>query len=244
MPPRTDPAIPVFAARLGSWRIAIGREAMPAGVLAARYDAAAAGWHAALARHDMPRAYEAVLRGALAGWDAGGPIAALDCGIGTGALSLALGRAAPGPVAVEGVDVSRGMLRRAEAALAAQGIPAATRRADLRALPFAPARFDVAMAAHVLEHLPDPRAALSEMIRVTRPGGRVVICATRASVPGLLIQLRWRTHRLAPATLSGWMREAGLTGVRRLRSGTRRFDALSSAWTGMVPPDPHAPVLS
>jgi hypothetical protein len=73
------------------------------------------------------------------------------------------------------------------------------------------------------------------MARVTRPGGRVVICATRSSWRGFLIQLGWRTHRIAPATLADWMHEAGLVRVRRLRAGSRRFDALSSAWVGIVP---------
>jgi ubiquinone/menaquinone biosynthesis C-methylase UbiE len=45
----------------------------------------------------------------------------------------------------------------------------------VRALPFPDATFDVCRAAQLLEHLPDAGRALSEMIRVTRRGGRVVV---------------------------------------------------------------------
>lgn len=231
---RPAATLPVLAARLGSWRLNLEREPLDRAGLAARYDAAAPGWPAALARHDMPGAYEALLHDALDGLATPDPITALDCGIGTGALSLALARAAPGVVVVDGIDLSPGMLRAAEAALTADGVPVQARLGDLIALPFAPARFDLTMAAHAVEHLPDPRTALREMVRVTRPGGRVVVCATRSTLRGFLIQLGWRTHRIAPSTLNRWMREAGLVRVRRLSAKSRRFDALSSGWVGTV----------
>lgn len=46
---------------------------------------------------------------------------------------------------------------------------------EVRALPFLDATFDVCRAARLLEHLPDAGRALSEMIRVTRRGSRVVV---------------------------------------------------------------------
>ena len=46
---------------------------------------------------------------------------------------------------------------------------------EVRALPFPDATFDVCRAARLLEHLPDAGRALSEMIRVTRRGSRVVV---------------------------------------------------------------------
>jgi SAM-dependent methyltransferase len=46
-----------------------------------------------------------------------------------------------------------------------------------QAMPFADGEFDVAIAAEVLEHIPagDREAALSEMLRVLRPGGRLIV---------------------------------------------------------------------
>ena len=46
---------------------------------------------------------------------------------------------------------------------------------QVQALPFPDATFDVCRAARLLEHLPDAGQALSEMVRVTREGGRVVV---------------------------------------------------------------------
>lgn len=48
-------------------------------------------------------------------------------------------------------------------------------RADLTALPFACAAFDAVYCSHVLEHVPDDRAAMRELARVLRPGGWALI---------------------------------------------------------------------
>lgn len=94
-----------------------------------------------------------------------GPLAgrlALDVGAGTGAMSRALARRGARTIAM---DLSEPMLRAGTA-------PAAV--ADLTALPVAAGAVDVAAAAFVLSHLPDPLAGLAELARVTRPGGTVV----------------------------------------------------------------------
>ncbi|NBC33268.1 MAG: methyltransferase domain-containing protein [Alphaproteobacteria bacterium] len=53
--------------------------------------------------------------------------------------------------------------------------PAADRRADLTALPFADAAFNLVLSSHVLEHIPDDRAAIAEIARVLHPGGEAII---------------------------------------------------------------------
>jgi ubiquinone/menaquinone biosynthesis C-methylase UbiE len=45
----------------------------------------------------------------------------------------------------------------------------------VQALPFADGTFDVCRAARPPEHLPDPGRVLQEMVRVTRPGGWIVM---------------------------------------------------------------------
>ncbi len=50
----------------------------------------------------------------------------------------------------------------------------ATVAADLTQLPFADASFDLAICNHVLEHIPDDRAAMAELRRVLAPGGLLV----------------------------------------------------------------------
>jgi SAM-dependent methyltransferase len=52
-------------------------------------------------------------------------------------------------------------------------------RADLLALPFPDASFDVVMASEVLEHIPADEQAMAEIARVVRPGGRVAVTVPR-----------------------------------------------------------------
>ena len=48
-------------------------------------------------------------------------------------------------------------------------------QADIQALPFPDASYDLVLCSHVLEHVPDDRAAMRELGRICRPGGRVLI---------------------------------------------------------------------
>ncbi|MEE4205378.1 MAG: class I SAM-dependent methyltransferase, partial [Erythrobacter sp.] len=117
----------------------------------------------------------------------------LDCGIGCGSLSLALARRAGPAPDYHGIDISGAMLAAADAELRRAGIVARLRQADVRAIPYPDRSFDVVMAAHVLEHLPEPAVALREMTRVLKPGGVLLVCMTRRSAFGAIVQLRWRT---------------------------------------------------
>jgi SAM-dependent methyltransferase len=56
-----------------------------------------------------------------------------------------------------------------------EGYPGVAVRADLAALPFADGSVDGVLCEMVLEHVPDARAALREIARVVRPGGRVYV---------------------------------------------------------------------
>ncbi len=141
----------------------------------------------------------------------------LDCGIGTGSLSLALASLTTAPLDYHGIDTSGAMLAAADAELRHAGIVAELRQSDIRSIPYPDCNFDVVMAAHVLEHLPDPQAALREMARVLRPGGVLFACMTRRSVFGTLIQLRWRTWVVSERRGIAWLRKSGLEDV-----GSRR----------------------
>jgi len=92
----------------------------------------------------------------------------LEVGTGTGADALEL--ASRYGAHVTGVDVSRAMVDEARR----RGLrDALVATAD--ALPFEDASFDGCWADRVFQHLADPQAALAEMVRVTRPGGRLVV---------------------------------------------------------------------
>ncbi len=90
----------------------------------------------------------------------------LDVATGTGLTLMGLAELAHRAV---GVDLSRGMLRRARrrALAVIQG--------DAAALPLPDATFDVACCFKAFPHLPDPRRALAELGRVVREGGHVVV---------------------------------------------------------------------
>lgn len=51
-------------------------------------------------------------------------------------------------------------------------------RGDGTALPFRDGAFDIVYSSNVVEHIPDPAAMCSEMLRVTRPGGLTIISYT------------------------------------------------------------------
>ncbi|HET7566561.1 MAG TPA: methyltransferase domain-containing protein [Gaiellaceae bacterium] len=106
-------------------------------------------------------------RGALIAGLVGGPgLRVLDLGCRTGALTqyYATGNE------VVGVDVDRDALERARERLGIE-----TEWADAEdSLPFADASFDVVVMGEVLEHLADPAAAVANVLRVLRPGGRFV----------------------------------------------------------------------
>jgi SAM-dependent methyltransferase len=93
----------------------------------------------------------------------------LDVGCGTGVLGARLMTAG---YDVSGVDVSAHMLHRASQ----RGLVVTEASSD--ALPFADTTFDGALSVAVLHHLRDPALLFStirEMVRVVRPGGRVVL---------------------------------------------------------------------
>lgn len=93
----------------------------------------------------------------------------LDVGAGTG--SSTAGLAADAGYAV-GVDMSLGML-----AVGRQARPELPLLAgDALALPFTDAAFDAVTISFALRNVADPVAALRELRRVTRPGGRLVVC--------------------------------------------------------------------
>lgn len=54
---------------------------------------------------------------------------------------------------------------------------------DVLELPFQDETFDVVCSNELIEHVPDVETALSEMIRVTRKGGKIIICGPNLCSP-------------------------------------------------------------
>jgi ubiquinone/menaquinone biosynthesis C-methylase UbiE len=98
----------------------------------------------------------------------------LDVGCGPGFfVEELLNEVGPGG-AVVGIDASPQMLA-AAAQRCAQHANVDFREGDATALPVEEAGFDAALCVQVLEYVADPTAALTQMHRALRPGGRVVV---------------------------------------------------------------------
>lgn len=152
----------------------------------------------------------------------------LDVGSGAGTITADLARIV-GPENVTAIEVSEESARITADELARQGLEGVdVRAADAHRLPFEDASFDVAHTHQVLHHVADPVQVLSEMRRVTAPGG--IVSAREADygafrwypeLPGLD---RWRELFIeamvsnggtpdAGRHLLGWALQAGLSDV-------------------------------
>lgn len=110
-----------------------------------------------------------------------GPIepgeAVLDLGCGTGFDAFVAARLVGAAGRVVGIDLSPEMLAVAKAGQAEAGFPQVEfREAAVEVLPFADRSFDIALSNGVLNLVPDKPAALREIFRVLRPGGRLQAC--------------------------------------------------------------------
>lgn len=114
----------------------------------------------------------------------------LDIACGTGDFSIAIARAmAPGSH-VTGLDLSEGMLAVMRAKLAAAGLEGrvACVQGDSEALPYAGASFDCVTIAFGIRNFEHRETALREILRVLKPGGKLVIL--ELSVPSNPV-IRW-----------------------------------------------------
>lgn len=98
----------------------------------------------------------------------------LDLGCGTGTAEVRLSRLQLTQVSLVAVDLIPERVQQARAAARSHNIRASFAAADGSALPFADGVFDSAFCVAVLQHVPDVGAAVRELVRVTRSGGRVV----------------------------------------------------------------------
>jgi demethylmenaquinone methyltransferase/2-methoxy-6-polyprenyl-1,4-benzoquinol methylase len=130
----------------------------------------------------------------------------LDVATGTGDVAIAIGRRHLA-ASVVGLDPSAEMLALARDKIAGHGLDARVSllEGDAQALPFASHAFDATCVAFGIRNLPDRRAGLEEMARVTRPGGRVVVLELGTPREGWLSSLaRLHVRHLVPR-LGAWL---------------------------------------
>lgn len=135
----------------------------------------------------------------------------LEVGVGTGLLlPLYADRCR-----VTGIDLSAGMLDKARERVDQLGLQDVTlEQMDAGAMTFADDSFDIAVAAYVVTAVPDYRAVMNEIVRVVRPGGRIlllnhfvngspVLAACERAVSPLCIHLGFRTDLSVGQVLDG-----------------------------------------
>ena len=180
---------------------------------------------------------------------------ALDVATGTGDLALALARC-PGIEQAVGVDLLPQMINLARAKAKAKNLAAKTTLVvgDAHALPFPDGSFACATAGFSLRNMSELPLALSEMVRVVQPGGRVStleLTPMPASRRSSLVRLYFQglvpilgqmvagdreaytylpqsvDHFLEAGHLAGLFRDLGLTDPRYRRLG---FGAVTLLW--------------
>jgi len=104
----------------------------------------------------------------------------LDVGCGAGTDTVPLAGLVYDQGQVVGVDYDEDMIAEADRSAADAGASHYVKhvQADATALPFESNEFDSCRSERLLQHLLDPAQALSEMVRVTKPGGWIVILDT------------------------------------------------------------------
>ena len=156
----------------------------------------------------------------------------LDLAAGTGVSTEELGRSG---ASVLGVDLSLGMLTVGHRVRPSVPLVAG----DALALPFADATFDAVTISFGLRNLVDTGAGLREMARVTKPGGRLVVCEFSTPVVFSTLYLGYLMRALPPVarrvssnpeayvylaeSIRAWPDQAGLAGIIG-----------ASGWTGVA----------
>jgi ubiquinone/menaquinone biosynthesis C-methylase UbiE/DNA-binding transcriptional ArsR family regulator len=134
-----------------------------------------------------------------------------DLGCGTGELTAAL---APFVRRVVAVDASRQMLAAAKRRVG-DLVNVELRQGELEALPLDDGELDAVIVFLVLHYVPDPVRALTEIARVLKPGGKLLIVDM---VPHDREELREKMGHVWPGfsyeQLAAWGADAGFAGLR------------------------------
>jgi SAM-dependent methyltransferase len=101
--------------------------------------------------------------------------------------------------------------------------------ADITDIPLPDDSFDVVLCTEVLEHVADTSAALTQLARLCRPGGVVIVTSP------FMYPLHEEPHdfvRLTPHVFRRWAQEHGLT-VAELTTGGNELEVMATVWCNL-----------
>lgn len=218
MPQTTNLGETIMEIDILTWQLSVKRIKPSSEELIDRYDAIAHQWQRKVQFFRYDRAYASlfarlhdVLHSHFSGYSTAD---VLDCGVGSGALSVALHNAGHDNLTLRGVDTSPAMVNASRDHVAQQGVPIQVQLQDVRSLPYEDNTFGMVMTAHTIEHLPQPQAAIREMVRVLRPDAPLLIVTTRPGLLGSLVDAQWGLNCLEESMLFAGLVKAGLRDVQ------------------------------
>ncbi|WP_454722061.1 bifunctional demethylmenaquinone methyltransferase/2-methoxy-6-polyprenyl-1,4-benzoquinol methylase UbiE [Delftia acidovorans] len=124
---------------------------------------------------------------------------ALDIAGGTGDLALAFAKKVGSTGQVVHTDINEAMLRVGRDRLINKGVILPTMVCDAEALPFPDNHFDLVSVAFGLRNMTHKDAALKEMNRVLRPGGKLLVLEFSKVVKPLEKAYDWYSFKILPA---------------------------------------------
>src|SRR5215210_334551 len=164
--------------------------------------------------------------------------AVLDVAAGTGHLGRAI---APRVRCVVCLDLTPAMLHEGEQAAQREGLTHITfLRGAAEDLPYSDSVFDAVVSRFAVHHFVEPLVQVREMVRVCRPGGKVVLIDLvapedegEAAVYNRLERLRdpSHTHALSTEELRGNLEGCGLTGIRTV---ARDVEVEAERWLALT----------
>ena len=122
----------------------------------------------------------------------------LDVAAGTGDLTRAFARRVGSAGVIVQTDINAAMLGRGRDRLLDQGLVVPAVQCDAEKLPFAAAAFDLVSVAFGLRNMTHKEAALAEMCRVLRPGGRVLVLEFSRVAEPLRRAYDWYSMQVLP----------------------------------------------
>ena len=163
--------------------------------------------------------------------------AVLEVAPGPGYTALELAKL--GDYRITGLDISHSFVRIATENARRAGVAIDFRHGDVAHMPFPAESFDFAVCVAAFKNFPDPVAALNEIHRVLRPGGRASIFDLRKDAPRDAIDQEVRDMHLSPfnAWLTKWTFRLGLLRAAYTREALQDVVTRSRFRHGEIVPD-------